>query len=288
MTDRTIAQLLGDLGKRLATISPTPMLDAELLLTEVTSIDRSTLHSRDSLSLTAAAKQRLDENVQRRLSGEPIAYLTGHREFWSLDFRVTPATLVPRPETEYLVEIALELLPQKHPFEIADLGTGSGAIAIALAHEREKSHVTATDVSIAALAVARKNAEMLGIANVTFRAGSWFEPLAGERFDLVVANPPYVALDDPDLDMVHTQHEPALALFAGSDGLSALRAIISGATDHLRVGAHLVVEHGHGHAHCVQTLLCRAGFHSIVTHTDGAGLARVSVGQRHRHPSAGR
>jgi len=272
--------LLRNVRNRLTGASPSPALDAELLLAEALVVTRINLYTQPELSLDNDARARLEDNLRRRLAGEPIAYITGRKEFWSLDLKVTPATLVPRPETELLVEIALELLPDHQAVNIADLGTGSGAIALALAHERSCAKIKATDISSDALAIAQHNATALGITNVQFDKGTWFEPLAGQCFDMVTTNPPYVAIEDADLDTIQTGHEPPLALFAGIDGLSALRIIITQAPTHICPDGYLIIEHGHLQGQAVRDLLCHSGFHSIVTRNDLADLPRVSVGRR--------
>ena len=280
MTRVATETLLRNIRKRLTGASPSPALDAELLLAEALVVTRINLYTQPELSLDNDARARLEDNLRRRLAGEPIAYITGRKEFWSLDLKVTPATLVPRPETELLVEIALELLPDHQAVNIADLGTGSGAIALALAHERSCASIKATDISSDALAIAQHNATALGLTNVQFDKGIWFEPLAGQCFDMVTTNPPYVAIEDADLDTIQTGHEPPLALFAGIDGLSALRIIITEAPTHIRPDGYLIIEHGHLQGQAVRDLLCHSGFHSIVTRNDLADLPRVSVGRR--------
>ncbi|MAM21301.1 MAG: protein-(glutamine-N5) methyltransferase, release factor-specific [Acidiferrobacteraceae bacterium] len=272
--------MLRNVRNRLTGASPSPALDAELLLAEALVVTRINLYTQPELSLDNDARARLEDNLRRRLTGEPIAYITGRKEFWSLDLKVTPATLVPRPETELLVAIALELLHDHQAVNVADLGTGSGAIALALAHERSCASIKATDISSDALAIAQHNATALGITNVQFNRGAWFEPLAGQCFDMITANPPYVAIEDADLDTIQTRHEPPLALFAGTDGLSALRIIIAEAPTHIRPDGYLILEHGHLQGQAVRDLLCHSGFHSIVTRNDLADLPRVSVGRR--------
>ena len=280
MTRVSTEALLRNVRNRLTGASPSPALDAELLLAEALVVTRVNLYTQPELSLDNDTRARLEDNLRRRLTGEPIAYITGRKEFWSLDLKVTPATLVPRPETELLVAIALELLPDHQTVNVADLGTGSGAIALALAHERSCARIKATDISSDALAIAQHNATTLGITNVQFDKGVWFEPLVGQCFDMVTANPPYVAIEDADLDTIQTRHEPPLALFAGIDGLSALRIIITEAPTHILPDGYLIVEHGHLQGQAVRDLLCHSGFHSIVTRNDLADLPRVSIGRR--------
>lgn len=210
-----------------------------------------------------------------------MAYLLGRRGFWTLDLAVGPDTLIPRPETELLVEQALQRLPSGQPCRVADLGTGSGAIALAIASERPLAQVVATDRSAAALAVARRNAEALGLASrVGFREGDWFAPLAGERFGLVASNPPYIREGDPHLGQGDLRHEPPSALASGADGLDALRAIVAGAPGHLEPGGWLLLEHGHDQGPAVRALLSDAGFVDVATVPDLEGRDRVGLGRR--------
>jgi release factor glutamine methyltransferase len=216
--------------------------------------------------------------IERRARGEPLAYLTGIREFWSLPLRVSRAVLVPRPETELLVERALALRAVSEG-RVVDLGTGSGAIALALARERPHWRVTATDISMEALAVARANAAELQLTGIDFRQGSWFAPLGGARFDLIVSNPPYVAADDAVLEDPALAHEPRLALTPGVDALRCLREIARDAPQHLEPGGWLLVEHGAAQAAAVRDELVLAGCRSVRSHRDLAGHERITEGQ---------
>jgi release factor glutamine methyltransferase len=280
----TVAALLAQGVHRLtasaAAIEPgaTPALDAELLLAHVLELPRARLRSHPEALAAPTHVGRYRELIDRRAAGEPLAYLTGWREFWSLPLAVTPAVLVPRPETELLVERALVLRPAPTG-RVADLGTGSGAVAIALAGERPHWQVTATDISAEALAVARANAARLGHTGIEFRHGSWFEPLAGERFDLLVSNPPYVAADDPALRTGGLAHEPRHALTPGEDALACLQALVHGAPPHLAPGGWLLLEHGAAQAAAVARELVLAGFRSVRSHRDLAGQERVTEGQ---------
>jgi release factor glutamine methyltransferase len=258
----------------------TPDLDAELLLAHALGITRVRLRSHPEDALAAAAADRFLRLIERRAAGEPVAYLTGRREFWSLELVVTPAVLIPRPETELLIERALVLRP--HPEgRAADLGTGSGALALALARERPRWCIVATDLSAAALEVARANAAALGTTSIEFLAGSWFEPLAGARFDILVSNPPYVAADDPALADPALAFEPPLALTPpGGDALGALRVLARGAAAHLLPGGWLLLEHGAGQAAEVRGELVAAGFAHVRSHRDLAGHERMTEGQR--------
>jgi release factor glutamine methyltransferase len=255
------------------------VLDAQLLLAAALSLPRSALLAHDADVLEPRQASALDTLLARRARGEPLAYIIGRKEFWSLQLRVTPDVLVPRPETELLVERALHLLPAQDA-SVADLGTGSGAIALALASERPRWRITATDQSAAALAVAEGNACTLGLTNVQFAAGSWFEPLQSERFDLIGSNPPYIAAGDPALADPALRHEPALALASGATGLEALATLIAGAGAHLTANGWLLLEHGAGQQREVADLLVAQGFRHVRCHADLAGLPRMTEAQR--------
>jgi len=249
-------------------------VDAQVLVGDVLGVDRAYMVANPLRILTESEDARIDSMVAQRSLGMPVAYLTGRREFWSRDFIVTPDVLIPRPETEILVEAAL----QAHPATVLDLGTGSGAIAITLALERPRMQVTAIDSSPAALIVARQNAVHLG-ATVELLDGAWYAPVAGRRFDLIVSNPPYVAGGDAHLGEGDLRFEPAGALTDGSaDGLDSIRAIVAGARRHLHPRGRLLVEHGHDQAQAVAKLLRDAGFASIVSIPDLAGIPRVAGG----------
>jgi release factor glutamine methyltransferase len=274
------ADAIAALRERLAGASPTAALDAELLVARVLGTGRAALAADPGRALAPEELFALESFARRRLAGEPVAYLTGRREFWSLDLEVTPDVLVPRPETELLVERALAAIAGLARPGVLDLGTGSGAIALAIASARPDATVTAADRSAAALAVARRNAARLGFANVKFVEGDWFAPFAGARFDAIVANPPYVAAGDPALAAL--AHEPRTALVAGKDGLEALAAIASGADAHLAPGGTLLLEHGADQGAAVRDLLRAAGFTDIETRRDLAGHERASKGARPR------
>jgi release factor glutamine methyltransferase len=261
---------------QLAGASPTARLDAEALLMHATGFDRAALVARGDLALDPKQRGHLETLLARRAAGEPVAYLTGRREFWSLDIEVTPDTLIPRPETELLVERALMLIPHDAEWRVADLGTGSGAIALAIARERPCCRVVATDRSAAALAVAQRNAQSLGLTNVEFRSGHWLDPLAGESFELIASNPPYVRARDPHLAQGDVRFEPRAALVAGPDGLEAIRAIAEGAREALLPGGWLLLEHGHDQAAEVARLLRWYGYGEITSHRDLAGIDRVT------------
>ena len=282
MTAETVDSLLAEGTRTLAdsAAAGAARLDAELLLAHVLGEPRSLLRSHPEDPLAPAAVARFRALLGRRAAGEPLAYLTGRREFWSLDLAVTPAVLVPRPETELLVERALALGPPGAA-RVADLGTGSGAIALALARERPRWHIVATDVSPAALEVARANGAALGVASVEFLAGSWLEPLGGRRFDLLLSNPPYVGADDPALADPALGFEPPLALTPpGGDALESLRLLARGAAAHLAPGGWLLLEHGADQGPEVRALLVAAGFAHVRSHRDLAGHERMTEGQR--------
>lgn len=273
-----VASLLRDACTRLA--GEEARREAELLLEHVLGVDRAWLFTHAGQTVKAEATARFAALVERRATGEPLAYLIGHIGFWTLDLRVTPATLIPRPETELLVEIALEQLPSDMPLRIVDLGTGSGAIALALASERPEAHVVATDAGAAALAVAEDNARRNGLTNVVFCEGDWFEPLCGQHFDLIASNPPYVADADPHLGQGDLRYEPALALSCGRDGLNAIRHIVAHAPAHLAAGGCLLIEHGYLQGEAVRELLRAAGFIDIQTRRDLEQRERVTLGRR--------
>jgi release factor glutamine methyltransferase len=277
----TIDQILRQATQQLAASSPSPRLDAEVLLMHVTGLARTTLITRAQEPLLAEHEQRLYGLRTRRARGEPVAYLTGKREFWSLDLCVTPDVLIPRPETELLVEQALAHIPEDAEWTVADLGTGSGAIALAIATERPHCRLIATDNSAAALTVARANATRLGIAKVEFRHGEWLKPLAGMRFDVIVSNPPYVRANDPHLTQGDVRFEPESALVAGADGLDAIRCIAADAVSCLRPGGWLLFEHGYDQAQAVRALLQVHGYDMITSCRDTAGHERVTAGRSH-------
>ncbi|HTV50917.1 MAG TPA: peptide chain release factor N(5)-glutamine methyltransferase [Steroidobacteraceae bacterium] len=275
----TTAELLRRGTRQLATgdseVAASAVLDAEVLLAHVLGIGRARLRSHPETPCDASTEHTYAALLARRAAGEPLAYLIGHREFWSLRLIVSPAVLVPRPETELLVERALSLCPERQA-RVADLGTGSGAIALALARERPHWQIVATDLAADALAIARANARQLQLANLEFRLGSWLAPLAGERFALLLSNPPYVADTDPLLAAAPLRYEPSGALTPGTDGLAALRQIIHDAPLHLARGGWLALEHGATQAADVARALVVRGFGHVRSHRDLAGHERVT------------
>jgi release factor glutamine methyltransferase len=284
-SENTLGALLERGGQRLrASVAgqgptATPNLDAELLLTYVLGTSRARLRSHPEDVSTEEQRHRYLALLERRATGEPLAYVVGTKDFWSLRLTVTPAVLVPRPETELLVERALALRHEEFG-RIVDLGTGSGAIALSLAQERPGWHVTATDVSAEALAIARANAESLNLKRVQFERGSWYEPLAGRTFDLIVSNPPYVAADDPAMHDPALLHEPRGALTPGADALASLRAIIAAAPDYLERDGWLLLEHGADQAAAVARELVARGLRHVRSHHDLAGHERITEAQR--------
>jgi release factor glutamine methyltransferase len=254
-------------------------VDAEALLLHVLGQSRSWLFAHADDALDRDDQAAFEALVARRATGEPVAYLTGRRGFWTLELEVTPVTLIPRPETELLVELALERLPRDAVADVADLGTGSGAVALAIASERRQARVVATDASADALAVARRNAQRLGIANVRFVHGDWLAPLTGERFALIVSNPPYIEASDPHLAQGDLRHEPALALASGADGLDDIRRIVADARAHLEPGGWLLLEHGWNQGDAVRALLAVEGYAGAFTARDLEERDRVSGGR---------
>jgi release factor glutamine methyltransferase len=254
-------------------------VDAQWLLAHALDRSPAWLYAHAGDAVDAEAVARFESLVERRVAGEPIAYLDGRRGFWTFELQVTPDTLIPRPDTELLVELALARLPPDRDLRVADLGTGSGAIALALALERPRARVLATDASAAALAVARTTADALDAHNVTFAQGDWCAALGGERFALIAGNPPYIAAGDPHLESGDLRHEPAAALASGSDGLDAIRAIVARAPSHLIAGGWLMLEHGWEQGAAVRGLLIDAGFADVRTDRDLGERDRVSSGR---------
>lgn len=254
-------------------------LEAEILLAHSLNQTRTFLRTWPERELSIEQSEQFQTLLKRRLHGEPIAYLIGERGFWDMDLRVTTDTLIPRPETETLVEQALQRIPADAHWQIADLGTGSGAIALAIARERPHCQLLATDISAAALAVARDNAARLQVHNIHFVEGSWLAPLPDERFDIIVSNPPYVHPDDPHLQQGDLRFEPLSALQSGPDGLADIRRICDTARQHLRPGGWLLLEHGFDQGTAVYASLHERGYQQLETVKDLAENPRVSLGR---------
>jgi release factor glutamine methyltransferase len=254
-------------------------IEARVLLREVLQQNDAWLLAHGDVALTATQMQQLTAQVARRVAGVPIAYITGRREFYGRDFSVTPAVLIPRPETELLVELALQQVPDAASCRVLDLGAGSGCIGITIAAERPQAQVILIDGSAAALEIVRVNAAQWAPANTTILHSDWYAAIGAERYDLIVSNPPYVADGDAHLQQGDLRYEPSSALTAGSDGLRDLRAIIAQAPQYLRAGGWLLLEHGFDQAEDCAQLLAAAGLQEIFNAPDLAGIPRVSGGR---------
>ncbi|HMB56546.1 MAG TPA: peptide chain release factor N(5)-glutamine methyltransferase [Arenimonas sp.] len=257
----------------------TSRADAETLLAFALSRDRAWLYAHGDDFLDEDGGRKFSTLVAARACGEPVAHLCGRRGFWSLELAVTADTLIPRPETELLVELALPYLPANAPARVLDLGTGSGAIALAIASERRAAQVTAVDASAPALAVAEKNAAALALVNLRFLRSDWYSALADERFEVIVSNPPYLAEDDPHLHLGDLRFEPRSALVAGSDGLDDIRCIVADACGHLSPGGSLLIEHGWMQGAAIRDLFTAAGFVDVETVPDLEARDRVTLGR---------
>ena len=266
---------LADATERLRNVSDSPMLDAELLLARALDVPRTYLVAHPEDSLDPAAVERFFSAIERRSDGLPLAYISGEKEFWSMTLFVSPDTLVPRPETEVLVQQALQRIPDGESFAVLDLGTGNGAIAMAIARERSNCTVTATEISDSALAVARENANRHALPNIEFLSGDWTAPVAGRTFDLIASNPPYVPSADPDLE--HLTYEPQMALASGADGLDAIRRISVEAKLIIKPGGTLLIEHGDRQQQEVARILSAEGWTEIRHVNDLAGKPRVTI-----------
>lgn len=275
-----LAQAQRRLAETLELSADEARIEAQALLRHaLDGVSRAWLITHAEQTPTAAEQASFDSLLQRRLQGEPVAYILGGREFYGLEFVVAPGVLIPRPDTETLVEAALQHIPQNRRWRILDLGTGSGAIAIAIAANRPLSAVVAVDSSEAALAVARENAERLGANNVRLLHSDWFSALAGEAFDIIVSNPPYIAAADPHLEQGDLRFEPRTALASGEDGLDDIRRIAAVTPAYLAQDGWLLLEHGYDQAERVAGLLKEAGFTEIGHATDLAGIQRVTLGR---------
>ncbi len=274
-----LTQDVARLTEALALDTSGARIEVQTLLRQVLNVSRAYLLTHPERCLNDFELDRYEELLQRRLRGEPMAYLLGEREFFGLVFKVTSATLIPRPETELLVELALQSIPLHEPCRVLDLGTGSGAIALSIAHARPDVEVVAVDASTEALAVARENALRLDINNASLLQSDWYAALDAQRFDLIVSNPPYVAAGDPHLQRGDLLFEPASALASGDDGLHDIRRIVVHAQAHLRPCGWLLLEHGYDQATQVRELMQQAGFSAVFSACDLAGIERVSGGR---------
>jgi release factor glutamine methyltransferase len=276
----TIAEALAWASTRLHDASSSPRLDAEVLLAHACGVSRTHLYTWPEQPLSDGMAARARALVEQRRQGVPVAYLTGQQEFWSLPLAVNAATLIPRPETELLVEQALQRIPPASTRTVLDLGTGSGAIALAVASERPQAAVTALDTSPDALQVAAGNSARLAL-EIELLESDWYSALADRRFDIIVANPPYIGTGEPEPDTGDSRYEPRLALIAADDGLAALRRIILEAPAHLQAGGWLLVEHGYRQGPACRSLFDQAGFVAIETLKDLQGHDRVTLGRNH-------
>lgn len=267
------------IGEALGLETATAQLEARLLLQRLLKCSHAWLIAHASEPVPLDVVQAFEALLQRRLNGEPIAYILGQREFYGLELQVTPATLIPRPDTEILVEAALEKIPLHHACAVLDLGIGSGAIALALAKHRPRAQVTGVELSLSALAVATHNAQQLKLSNTHFLHGHWFSTLAGMQFDVIVSNPPYIAQADAHLERGDLRFEPRMALASGEEGLQDLRHIIAQAPKYLRSQGWLLLEHGHNQAVAVAQLLRQAGFRAVSHVPDLSGVLRVTMGR---------
>ena len=262
---------------RLTDLSPSPRLDAELLLAHCLRCDRSHLRAWPERLISAEHATRFWQFISQRAEGIPLAYLTGEKEFWSRTFRVTPSILIPRPDTETLIEAALAIIPPEAPWHILDMGSGSGIIAITLAMERPNTRVLAIDCSPEALAITRGNADRYQLQNLEIRQSHWFSAIARQhRFDLIASNPPYLAAGDPHLSQDGIRHEPLTALVSGPKGLDDLTLISREAPYYLRPGGVLLLEHGYDQAQALRQILTTRGYHGIQHHADLQGHPRIT------------
>ncbi len=277
MNPAVVSHLLSDAARQLP--GAEARAEAELLLAECLGKDRAWLYAHGDELAPEAAQRRFTELLERRRRGEPVAQILGRQAFWSLSLSVTADTLIPRPDTELLVELALQRIPPNAAVDVLDLGTGSGAIALALARERPLARITAVERDARTLEVAQRNAARLGLERIRLLRSDWFSAIAGERFDLIVGNPPYIAEDDPHLLQGDLRFEPRQALASGADGLDAIRSIAAAAPAHLRTGASLLLEHGFEQGQAVRQILQQHGLERIQTYQDIESRDRVSGGQ---------
>ena len=275
----TIKKAIQDACSELAGTSDTSRLDSEILLAHALDCDRTYLHTWPERTLTSKQQQTFQQLIERRLTGEPIAYITGNREFWDMTLQVTPDTLIPRPETELLVETVLKIVPANATWNIADLGTGSGAIALAIARQRPGCQVTATDTSAKALAVAEKNANRYDVKNVRFVEGHWFQPIENDHFQVIVSNPPYVHPDDPHLQEGDLRFEPTQALQSIPDGMRDIRIITNAARGHLLPPGWLILEHGYNQGQATMNRFRELGYENVSVVEDLSHNERICIGK---------
>lgn len=274
----SIRQALTEASNILSVVTDNPRLEAEILLSHVLKAARSYLHSFVDVKLSPEQNLAFEKCLLRRRHKEPIAYITGHREFWSLNLAVTPATLIPRPETELLVQAVLDTFPQAKKLKVADLGTGCGAIALALAHEKPDWQIYASDTCEAALQIAKANAKQLALNNISFSQGNWCNALPCQGFDVILSNPPYISEREWDTYAEGLDFEPRDALVSGLDGLDSIRTIIHSAKDYLTPEGYVFVEHGFLQGAAVRKILAASGYGQIHSLRDLAGHERVSAG----------
>lgn len=274
-----IETVLADAIKSLQSVSDSALLDSEILLYTALGKDRTYLRTWPEQTLSPEQIETYQKLLHERQQGKPIAYIIGKREFWSLDFLTTRDVLIPRPETELLIELSLNRIPISQPYHVLDLGTGSGIIAVTLATERPKATITATDISSAALTIAQLNAVKHKTESIRFYQSSWFEGVPLGKFDLILSNPPYLAEDDEHLVQGDLRFEPINALIADQNGLGDITTIAENARTRLQLNGHLMIEHGCDQGLAVRSLFISLGYHSVQTHEDLAGLPRVTSGQ---------
>ena len=276
----TLGETVSQATQLLATVSDSARLDAELLIAQCLKLPRTRFISEPELALDAQQLDQVQASISRRAKGEPVAYILGHKHFWDLELKVSPAVLIPRPDTELLVETALTLYPAETPINVIDLGTGSGAIALAIAKARPHWHICATDESQAALSLAIENAEHYQLHNVSLLQSHWFDDLAEHtKYELIISNPPYVAADDPHLQQGDVRFEPQTALVSGADGLNAIRYLILQSKPHLVAGGWLLLEHGYDQGERVRQLFSAHGYLEVQQKKDIAGHIRMTMGR---------
>lgn len=276
--DDSIQTLLAAAAQQLATTSETALLDAEVLLCHCLNKNRSFLRAWPEHQPTVEQAKHFLALIEQRQQGMPVAYLTGIREFWSRSFSVSPDVLIPRPDSELLIELSLERLPSDRSCKIIDLGTGSGILAITLAAERPSATVIATDISAAALSMAQQNAKQLNTDNVRFLLSHWFDTVADTDFDLIISNPPYIADNDPHLGQGDVRFEPKTALISDEQGLKDIRLLAEQARRHLKHNGHLLIEHGYNQQAQVQAIFKNFNYRQVTTHNDLSGNPRVTSG----------